>query len=136
LGNGGSEPVPDGLSAGGRALWSGLVSEALTGAQRVVLLEACRAKDRLDKLDLILRGEVDTWARLVHRVQTEDYELRIDDALAKANATAANLRQLLPLIPVVAAKKPEASNVADQIAARRAARESAAAGKPRSAKRP
>jgi len=90
----------------------------------------------LDKLDLILRGEVDTWARLVHRVQTEDYVLRIDDALAKANATAANLRQLLTLIPVVAAKKPEASNVADQIAARRAARESAATGKPRTAKRP
>jgi len=100
----------------------------------VQLEEACRAKDRLDKLDLILRGDVDTWAHLTHRLMTQDYELRIDDALSKANATAANLRQLLAVIPVEA-KKPEAKNVADEIAKRRAERESAAAGKSRTAKR-
>lgn len=132
--NDGSVTVPDGLSAGGRSLWCSLISGALTAPQLVQLEEACRAKDRLDKLDLILRGDVDTWAHLTHRLMTQDYELRIDDALSKANATAANLRQLLAVIPVEA-KKPEAKNVADEIAKRRAERESAAAGKSRTAKR-
>jgi hypothetical protein len=59
------------------------------------LTEACRAKDRLDQLDLLLRGEVETWAKLTHRLQTQDYELVIDKALEKANATANLMKQLL-----------------------------------------
>lgn len=88
--------VPDGLRSGGEGLWlevSG--SHELDAMQRVQLLEACRAKDRLDGLDSLLRGDVDVWARLTHRLRTEDYELHIDDALAKANATANMLKQLL-----------------------------------------
>jgi hypothetical protein len=127
--------VPAGLSAGGVGLWTSYSAAGLSAAQLVHLEEACRAKDRLDRLDLILRGDVDTWARLLHRVQTEDYELRIDDALTKANATAANMRQLLAALPVEAVKKPEAKNVADEIAKRRAARGPASASKSRPAKR-
>lgn len=87
---------PKGLQAGGRQLWREIVKvHKLDIAQRVQLHEACRAKDRLDKLDRLLRGDVDTWARVMHRTQTEDYELLIDDALTKANATANLLKQLL-----------------------------------------
>ncbi len=87
---------PAGLSGGGKSLWR-KVSEGheLDAAQEVQLLEACRAKDRLDKLDMLLRGEVETWAALVHDVRTEDYELKIDAALSQANATANLLKQLL-----------------------------------------
>ena len=63
--------------------------------QEVQLLEACRSKDRLDKLDDLLRGDVETWATLTLNVRTEDYELKIDAALSQANATANLLKQLL-----------------------------------------
>lgn len=87
---------PAGLQAGGRSLWRSVVdAHDLDAVQLVQLAEACRAKDRLDKLDLILRGEVDTWVTLVHDLRTEDYELKIDGALASANTTANLLKQLL-----------------------------------------
>lgn len=87
---------PAGLSDGGRDLWRE-VTEAhdLDVMQLVQLTEACRAKDRLDKLDLLLRGDIDTWSVLVHKTLTEDYELKIDKALTDANATANLMKQLL-----------------------------------------
>jgi hypothetical protein len=88
--------APPGLGTGGRALWKKITSDhELDAAQEVQLLEACRAKDRLDKLDGLLRGEVDVWAKLTHNLQTEDYELRIDSALTAANTTANLMKQLL-----------------------------------------
>lgn len=88
--------APEGLGTGGSRLWSQIASQHdLDPAQAVQLEEACRAKDRLDKLDEILRGDVETWARLTHRTHTKDYELVINDALAKANATANLMKQLL-----------------------------------------
>ncbi len=88
--------TPSGLNAGGKALWRSVSEDhALDSVQEVQLLEACRAKDRLDKLDALLRGDVDVWASLTHRVQTEDYELVIDKALDKANTTANMMKQLL-----------------------------------------
>src|SRR5688572_23631530 len=91
-----AERVPVGLAAGGRALWKAIVDDhELDESQKVQLLEACRAKDRLDKLDELLRGEVDVWARLVHRTNTEDYVLVVSSALEKANTTANLMKQLL-----------------------------------------
>jgi hypothetical protein len=103
--------APRGLGKGGRALWRSIATDHdLDIMQRVQLEEACRAKDRLDKLDEILRGDVDTWARLTHRLQTDDYELKIDDALTKANATANLMKQLLAamrLEDLATGKKPQ-----------------------------
>lgn len=88
--------VPDGLAAGGRALWDAITGDHdLDATQLVQLTEACRAKDRLDKLDLLLRGDIDTWTVLAHRTLTQDYELKIDKALTDANATANLMKQLL-----------------------------------------
>lgn len=102
--------TPAGLSAGGRNLWKA-VTEAheLDAVQEVTLLEACRSKDRLDKLDDLLRGDVDVWSRLVHDTRTEDYELKIDGALSQANSTANLLKQLLAALrlPDEAGKKPQ-----------------------------
>ncbi|WP_082581197.1 hypothetical protein [Leifsonia sp. Root227] len=88
--------APVGLADGGLRLWES-VSKAheLDALQEVTLTEACRAKDRLDKLDGLLRGDIDVWLRLSHRLQTEDYELKVDQALGSANATANLLKQLL-----------------------------------------
>lgn len=89
---------PTGLGSGGRALWAAIANDHdLDAAQLVQLTEACRAKDRLDKLDDILRGEVDTWAELV-QARGEDstiLEVRITGPLMKANETANLLKMLL-----------------------------------------
>lgn len=111
--------APGGLAAGGRALWDEIAEgHALDPAQRVQLLEACRAKDRLDKLDLILRADIDTWAKLTLDINSDGqvYELRMTQALAQANATANMLKQLL-----AALRLPDAAGGRPQVRAARGA---------------
>jgi len=81
----------------------------LDAVQEVTLLEACRSKDRLDKLDEVLRGDEETWMRLIKDDRTEYHELKIDSALASANTTANLLKQLLAALrlPDEAGKKPQ-----------------------------
>lgn len=107
-----SSKVPTGLGAGGRALWLALTADHdLDASQLVTLLEACRSKDRLDKLDDILRGDSDTWMKLVLDVRSDGqvFELRLTQALTQANATANLLKQLLAALrlPDAAGKKPQ-----------------------------
>lgn len=103
--------APAGLSAGGRALWRAVTEDHdLDGPQRVQLEEACRAKDRLDKLDALLRGDVESWARLaLPRDDESVVELKVDQALAQANATANMMKQLLASLrlPDEAGKRPQ-----------------------------
>lgn len=88
--------APDSLGTGGRSLWNSIDEDhELNATQLVQLEEACRAKDRLDQLDKILRGDIEVWAYLTHNVRTEDYELKIDAALTQANTTANLMKQLL-----------------------------------------
>lgn len=87
---------PGGLGIGGRALWRAIVDKhELDAAQLVQLTEACRSKDRLDKLDALLRGEVEEWVKLTHDLRTESYILVVDGALSQANSTANLMKQLL-----------------------------------------
>ncbi|WP_082933496.1 hypothetical protein [Gordonia sp. 852002-10350_SCH5691597] len=85
----------DALSATGERLFAELVDGSSSEAVRVLALEAARIADRLDKLDLVLRGDVDVWMTLVHDNRTEDYELRIDDAAREARQQATVLRSLV-----------------------------------------
>jgi hypothetical protein len=100
--------TPTGLGAGGRDLWKSVTDvNQLDAPQKVTLLEACRAKDRLDKLDELLRCDVDTWATLhldPHSSDGNIFELRITQALMQANSTANLLKQLL-----AALRLPDAS---------------------------
>lgn len=102
--------VPAGLADGGRALWEAIDGDhELDASQLVQLTEACRAKDRLDKLDELLRGDVACWAEVT------DYEDRpsvlvINSALDKANTTANLLKQLLAALRLpdeLTGKKPQ-----------------------------
>lgn len=106
-----SLPVPAGLRDGGLTLWVAVTGKHfdLDAMQVVQLEEACRAKDRLDQLDALLRGDVDVWARLAHRTRTEDYELKIDEALKQANSTANLMKQLLAALrlPDESGKRPQ-----------------------------
>lgn len=92
-----SDRVPNGLRAGGRKLWVSVLDRSpdLSEVQRVQLLEACRNKDRADQLDAVLRGDVDTWARLSLDITGEVYDLRIDAALTKALACAEQMKKLI-----------------------------------------
>lgn len=90
--------TPRGLRSGGRSLWKAIDEDHdLDAPQLVQLEEACRAKDRLDQLDEVLRGDSDTWMRLVMDIQSNGdvYELRMTQALTQANATANLMKQLL-----------------------------------------
>ena len=96
---------------------------------RVLLDEACRTADRLDKLDALLQGDADVWCRLVHDLRTEDYELKIDAALSEARQQAGALRLLIESIRKLAPKGEEPAaptevSKADELAARRADRRS------------
>ncbi|MCZ3386318.1 MAG: hypothetical protein LH630_05005 [Actinomycetia bacterium] len=72
--------TPTGLGPGGRALWKAIDdAHDLDAMQRVQREVACRAKDRCDRLDGLLRDDVDSW----------------DSALSQANATANLMKQLL-----------------------------------------
>lgn len=95
---------------GGRSrageLRSALGPSCAGNADALVLLdEACRAADRLDKLDALLSGDADVWCRLTHRLQTEDYELKIDSALSEARQQASALRLLLESIRKLTVRK-------------------------------
>lgn len=102
--------TPAGLAAGGRNLWKSITDDhELDALQEVTLLEACRSKDRLDKLDEVLRGDEETWMRLFKDDRSEYHELKIDSALASANTTANLLKQLLAALrlPDAEGKKPQ-----------------------------
>lgn len=87
--------IPRGLATGGRALWKAITDDHdLDAVQEVQLLEACRAKDRLDKLDLILRTDIPNWA-VIAEDREGNLKLQIDAALSQANSTANQMKQLL-----------------------------------------
>jgi hypothetical protein len=90
-------PVPKGLGPGGRALWRAIARDhELDGMQLAQLTEACRMKDRCDKLDTLLRGEVEDWAVLLPADDSgTEYRLQVAGALSKANETANSMKQLL-----------------------------------------
>jgi len=81
--------TPEGLSGGGLSLWQAVDGDHdLDACQRVTLLEACRAKDRLDRLDAMARGGSEVWAEVgIH-------SLSVDPGRC-ANQTADLLKQLL-----------------------------------------
>lgn len=89
-----SDITPRGLRAGGKALWAGIADLTdLDVGQKAQLLEACRAKDRLDGLDEIIRARQPGW----------------DEYLNKANTTANQMKQLLAALrlPDEYGKKPQ-----------------------------
>lgn len=70
--------TPDGLGPGGRKLWKSITDDyEIDGVQQIQLEEACRAKDRCDRLSLLLADQ-------------HDSKLQAD-----ANTTANLLKQLL-----------------------------------------
>lgn len=74
-----------------RELWDELAPQ-LGAAHRVILGEACRIADRLDRLDAIIDGN-DEWLRI--ETTDGDVVVAVDAALAEARQQATALRGLL-----------------------------------------
>lgn len=86
-----------GLAAAGANLWSLMTAGAMLGPmQKVLLLEACRIVDRLEKLDAQLRG-VDREFLSLEPIPDDDrtYVLIVDKALSESRQQAATLKGLL-----------------------------------------
>lgn len=101
--------VPVGLRVGGRRLWEDLTeAHDLDPAQLVQLVEACRAKDRLDRLDGILRGKDHAWMTI--EIADGELTVKVDSLLGAANSTANLLKQLLAALRLpddVTGKRPQ-----------------------------
>lgn len=128
--------APQGLDKRGRALWDALARErALDGPAGVLAHEACRAVDRLDRLDAALRGKQRDWLVLAEEIEQlgasgVKVTVVIDGLLSEARQQQNALRQMLSTMGV--AVPAEAMNNAggdgvDDVSARRAARLAAAA---------
>lgn len=122
--------APAGLGSSGRALWRAYADTELGEQQVALLTEACRCRDRLDRFDEIIRGDLDTWVYLIADRGDDETELHItiDKAVERSNQTATNLRLILEKLPEpTAASKPAEGTPApatpvDQLNQRREAR--------------
>ncbi len=86
------------LGAAGRQLWDDVTDGGkLPALHAVLLLEACRAVDRLEKLDAQLRGDDREWLRVERDGDDPDAEMVVivDKALAEARQQQLALKQLL-----------------------------------------
>lgn len=91
----------------GAKLWSDMAGDSLPAGQRVLLQEACRIADRLDKLDALLAGTAQDWVSLVEvKGDPERQEVVIDRPLAEARQQATALKQLIAEIRAAGGTKP------------------------------
>jgi hypothetical protein len=106
--------MPARLGARGRRLWREITEGydlVEKPAELVMLEEACRIADRLEKLDEILSGDVDEWMRLqLPREGSGTVRVVVDGALAEARQQANQLKQLVAALRLpdeVSGKRPQ-----------------------------
>jgi hypothetical protein len=99
-----------------------------TLSTKILAGEACRLADRLDKLDLLLAGDIETWVTLTHNLMTADYELKINSAETAARQTALALRQIIGQLTASGEAVAPGGSLADELEARRTARQANASG--------
>ena len=128
------DPLQDGyLRDSGKKLWRELTrAYELDPVGDILLMEACRMKDRLDRLAGALSSSSSLWFELGDPIETADGEVQIqvvvNNMIAEARqlqaAMAINLGKIGVLKPAKAIS--ESSSVMDQLQAKRAARREAA----------
>jgi hypothetical protein len=108
------------------------LSDTVGPAHRVLLDEACRIADRLDRLDALLAGRDDGWLRLSY--EGDQVTVVVDALLAESRQQATALRGLVAELRQASAKtskpaqsKAKGAGVAD-LSSRIAARRGAASG--------
>jgi hypothetical protein len=92
------------LGRRGQLMWRDMKGDELPPAARVLLQEACRTADRLDKLDALLAGNVDGWIT-VDVPETGPATLVIDKALSEARQQQLALKGLMAELRAIGAIK-------------------------------
>lgn len=127
--------TPEGLSSRAENLYSALSPAASELSREALAMEAARIMDRLDELDRIIAGKgvLELMRFRVADVFDADdernirVEVKFDNVLGEARQQANALRQILVSLGLgkAEAKQPEQrSSVLDELAKRRAARQS------------
>lgn len=83
-----------GLREPGKAVYEALVQPGMDFADLSLCEEAGRLRDRLDRLQQIISGDEEDWARIV-TTNNETLVLRIDGALLEARQLTTVYRQLI-----------------------------------------
>jgi hypothetical protein len=85
------------LGPAGSALYASVSgAHELDVLQEVLLVEACRAKDRADKLHAVVVGDPEVWARLGAAGAAEGpVQVRLDAVMREVNRNALLVSQLL-----------------------------------------
>ena len=84
------------LGKRGGQLWTEMTTDASWGPAELVLLEeACRLADRMDRLDSLLSGDIDTWLRLRVDDSGVDVSVQVDSALSEARQHAVAFKAIL-----------------------------------------
>lgn len=125
------------FSRRGRRLWRQMHASGATfgPAETVLIEEACRLADRLDRLDALLRGDEDAWLRLRDRLDGGGQVVVIlDSALGEARMHATALKQIVAELRQGGAKAGgnpgtgQGGSIVDQLAAQREKRFADSAG--------
>jgi hypothetical protein len=115
--------IPEGLGDRGSWLWEQLTTDGVWDASGLVLImEACRLADRLEQMDRLLRGDIDTWTRV--EIRDGELALKVDAVVGEARLHAGALARILAQLRLGAgaeAKQPEGSRL-DELSAARARR--------------
>jgi hypothetical protein len=125
--------APEDLAEGGRALWAELAPGGQAGPGELsVITEACRIRDRLDKLNRLLTGDANDWLELQEVKGHEGIaEIIIDKSLSEARQQALALKGLLAELRQMRGGKlgraSSGGSIADDLAAKRAERQARAA---------
>lgn len=125
-----TDTVRHGRGVRGAQLWREEGGDKLTGGRRMLLDEACRIVDRLDRLDGILAGDPGEWMRFRVSEDGSEVTVTLDRALAEARQQAVALKQIVSELRASGSSDKPATggSVLDQLAARRAARLANATG--------
>jgi hypothetical protein len=120
------------LGPRGARLWEKLTATARQDPAALVLIEeACRIADRLDRLDEVLRGTADAWLHLETNEDSGTVVVVVDRALSEARQQAIALKQIITELRQAAggAQQPgQGGGKADELAARRRQRLADASG--------
>lgn len=85
--------MPEGFGPGGQALFDQLMVGDWDVATMALIVEAARAKDRLDRLARITSGDEDTWTRVF--TGEGEVVLKMDTAVSEQRQLSTVFRQLL-----------------------------------------
>lgn len=85
--------LPEEFGPGGAALKASLDAPGDDAATRALIVEACRTKDRLDRLNRITSGDEDVWCRVFNG--EGEVVLKLDTAVSEQRQLTTVFRQLL-----------------------------------------